>query len=365
MLEGNFYKIQSGLASEKDTMNLVVNLDVLQGCAHTCHGCYVNKENVGAIPEIDILNALNTSKHFIGQGLTFREIIIGSTDFFSANNTRHILRNKDLQEMTNLTDSEKRLGIATTAVFDNIDMSKLRNIFNILDSEYRDGMIIEFAIPVNVEKLINKDQKYVDDHNMVFDFFKNDTNKNVSYVFANNIHNNKWLKKDGIYEYCSNFVEENFDTVLDHNPSFFRSSSQEQIKKSIAAWKEILEQNIKHENLSNIHIPSASEYHNSLNTLGIHFKQDKAYIIPFIYEYIFMEDDSLRIHDFKNFENISNKYSSLLSEAFSYAGKSNDCSDCNYLMSCSGRNVQNVMKIMNTKDCIFPKKFRTLYAKGM
>lgn len=371
MLEQDFYKNQS--TSEKhDIMDLVVSMDILQGCAHTCHGCYVNKENADAISQVTIDNAYNSAKYFVENGLRFREIFIGATDFFSANNSAEILLNPTLQKMARLRGpgdnaengnpaGETYLGLTATAVFDNIDWDRFRRLFDILDSSaYREKMTIEFLMPVNIEKILREDTKYIEDHKKVFDFFKNDTPKHVIYSFANNIHNNKWLKKEGNYDFCRDFIKRNFDCIMEHNPSFFRSNDQKQIGSAIIAWRDILEEGITANNIRDIHLTAVDKYHNSLNLLGVHYKKDDAFIIPFIYENIFLEHNDLKIQEFKNPENISSAFASLVSDAFKYANQTNECSECEYLATCAGRHVQNVMKVMGEKDCLFPRKFRTI-----
>lgn len=362
MLEDNFYKRQS-TAERHDIMDLIINLDILQGCKHNCFGCYVNKPNEDSTPDLCIDNAYKVGKHYVDKGLRFREIVLSPTDLFSATNAKEILLNEKFQKLASLRGNNgSYLGIASTAVFDGITIEKIKEIFDIFDSpSYHENMVIEFLIPMNVEKVLSRDKKYISDHKMAFDFLKNETPKNVTYSFANNVHNSKWLRQAGTYELCMNIIKDEFDCIIEHNPSIFRSSKQSSVKNVIESWKEIINNTLNESSINDIHITSAEEHHNSLNSLAISFSRGKAYMIPFIYENVIMEHSELEIMDFLNFSNIDNKFTSMISEAFAHAPSTKDCGDCFMLPTCSGRHVQNVMKIIGEDRCVFPDKLRTLY----
>ena len=373
MLEDDFYLKQS-TTDRHDIFDFVVNLEVLQGCNHACAGCYVNIENPDAMVDRVLENALKVGKHYVEHGARFREIFIGATDFFTARNTEEILKNPLLQQMTRLkgwgdtetngnTVGDQNLGLTATAVFDGIDMDRVKRLFDILDDwkNYREMMTVEFLMPVNVQKILAEDSKYIEDHHKVFEFFKNETPKHVIYSFANNIYNNRWLKDEGAYEKCREIIHREFDCILEHNPSFFRSGKHIPIDKNIFAWKQILETQLTKDNWKETHLTSADTHHNSVNTLGVHFIKDEAYIIPFIYENIFLEREKFHIEEANNPKMISEKYAELMAEGFDYACEVSDCEDCEMQVACVGRNVQNVMKEFGIKECIFPKQFREYF----
>ena len=191
----------------------------------------------------------------------------------------------------------------------------------------------------------------------VFDFFENETPKHVIYSFANNIYNNRWLKDDGNYEKCRELIKENYNCILEHNPSFCRSGKFVDIDKNIIAWKDILETQLTEDNWKDTHLTATDLHHNSFNTLGIHFVRGEAYLIPFVYENIFLEREKFLIKEADNPQMASEKYAELMGEGFDYASDCTSCSDCEMLVACVGRNVQNVMKEFEMKDCIFPKQF--------
>lgn len=370
MLENDFYEKQS-TTDRHDIFDFVVNLEVLQGCSHSCAGCFVNLENPNAQVETVLTNALKFGTHYVEHGARFREIFIGATDIFTARNSEEILRNPLLHKMTHLKGSgdvltsgntvgDQNLGLTTTAVFDGIELDNVKRIFDILDNHgfYREKMTVEFLIPVNIKKVLDQDAKYIEDHQRVFEFFANETPKHVIYSFANNIFNNRFLKEDGAYEKARDLIKENYNCILEHNPSFFRSGKASNIGTNILAWKDILELQLTDENWKETHLTATDLHHNSVNTLGVHFTKTEAYLIPFIYENIFLEREKFLIKDATNPLLASEKYAQLMGDGFKYASDCTDCSNCEMLVACVGRNVQNVMEEFGMKDCVFPKQFR-------
>ena len=162
--------------------------------------------------------------------------------------------------------------------------------------------------------------------------------------------------QSGVYDECKEFYKTNFNAIMEHNPSFFRSGSDTIIGRSIKVWKDILEICLDEDkvDINDIHLTAVDLHHNSFNTLGMHFKEDKAYLIPFIYENIFLERERFLIREPNNPQLASEKYAELMGEGFAYASDCTSCMDCEMLVSCVGRNVQNVMRKYKLLQILFP-----------
>ena len=372
MLENDFYEKQS-TTDRHDIFDFVVNLEVLQGCRHSCAGCFVNKENPDVPVDTVLNNALRMGEHYVANGARFREIFIGATDLFTARNSLEILQNPILHKMARLkgvgdkltngnTVGEQNLGLTATAIFDDCDMEQVKRTFDVLDNPdyYREKMTVELLIPVNVQKILDNDQKFIDDHHRAIEFFANETPKHVIFSFINNIYRNRHLMQEGVYDQCKEFYKTHFNAIMEHNPSFFRSGKDRNIASNVRAWREIVENCLSESEVdaNDIHLTAVDLHHNSFNTLGVHFIQDRAYLIPFIYENIFLEREKFLIKDATNPLLASEKYAELMDRGFKYASDCTSCSDCEMLVACVGRNVQNVMEEFGMKDCIFPRQFR-------
>lgn len=337
-----------------NSMDFVLNLDLLNGCAHLCDGCFINKTKVVHNWEQVLDDALTVATNLSRKGLRFRELVLGPTDIFSAINTIDVLTHPKFQKLLTLHEKTR---ITATCVFDNLNKERFEQIFSILDNQdlYREEMILEFLVPLHTKKMLDKDQKYFDENKWALDFFKNKTPKVIDWSYVININNNDLLKDN--YDNVVKTIKTEFNTILEFNPGFFRTNNRALIDKNLGYWKGFLQQILQGKDVSNYCLTNLDRFHNTANTICLNFIEGGVYFSPFIYEQIVDLSDDFKLESLDG-QAVISKHESLQVEGFNYACQTQQCQDCPALTSCVGRNVLNYMKVKNQTGCLFPDVFR-------
>ncbi len=356
-IEKNFlHKMTNTNIDNIESMDFVLNLDILDGCVHFCDGCFVRKNNDIKNWDTVLEKALTIAKELTSKGLRFRELILGPTDFFSAHNTKAILLDPRFQSLLTLNEKTR---ITASCVFDSLDKNHFLEIFNILDDTryFRKEMILEFLVPLHAEKMLNKEAQYIQDNKWALEHFKNKSPKVIDWSYVININNNELLKNN--YMTVVDTIKREFNTILEFNPGFFRTNNNQLIDKNLTYWKGFLQKILEGNHYSNLCLTSLDKHHNTANTICLNLIGDKVYFSPFIYEQIIEASDLFAVTPLDG-ETILNKHLDLQKQGFRYAEKTKECIDCEFLTPCVGRNVLNYMEVKNKEDCLFPDKFKDL-----
>jgi len=340
---------------DNEAMDFVINLELLNGCAHACTGCFVNRKN--EIVATDVKKAYQLAKDLTEKGLRFREVIISPTDIFSASNTDEILLNKDFQAMLKLNDKTR---ITTTAMFYNTPMSDIERVFALLDNPafFRPNMIMEFLVPMEADKVLNHDEDYFEQNIIAIDFFKTQTTKIVDWSFVVNIHHDQVLVDN--FEKISKIVCDEYDGIIEFLPSFFRTGNTDLIEKHLGEWKEFLSASVNADNYKDLMITIADMHHNSFNTIVMNYRRGELYLSPFIYEQILMTHTDLHIEN-PTAESVFAKIQEQTVAQYHYAEITDECQTCEYFTTCVGRNVLSFMEAKDIQHCIYPKDVLSLY----
>lgn len=337
-----------------ESMDYVLNLDLLNGCAHLCDGCFINKTKVVHNWEQVLDDALEVASNLAHRNLRFRELVLGPTDFFSAVNTLEVLKSPKFQKL--LTFCEKTR-ITAACVFDGIDRERFLEIFEVLDNQklYREEMILEFLVPLNTKKMLEHDRQYFEDNKWALNYFQNKTPKVIDWSYVININNNELLKEN--YERVVDTIKTEFNTILEFNPGFFRTNNNKLISRHLTYWKSFLQEVLEGKDISNFCLTNIDKFHNTANTICLNFIDNGVYFSPFIYEQIIDLNDDFRLESL-DANSVIQKHEALQKEGFEYAQKTKQCSECSFLTSCVGRNVLNFMKTKDHTSCLFPEAFR-------
>lgn len=360
MIEDNLYKLMSTSevkdAIQLDSMDFVLNLEVLNKCKHSCLGCFVNRRN--SVDDVDLSIALQIARDLSDKGYRFREVILSPTDIFSCDNALQILKDPNFQELMRIHPKTR---ITTTAMFENLDTARFLEIFDVLDNPeyFKPDMILEFLVPMNVQKMLAGDVAYLEDHQRALNFLKNSTPKIVDWSFVVNVH----YDADFIYNFdeLTRIAKDDFDTVIEFLPSFFRTGKDHLIAEHLETWKQFLSRAVTDDNYTNVMLTIADKYHNAESTLVLNYRKNELYISPFIYEQIVHSHQSLKVSPLTA-EAAVQRFYETQGEQYGYAlEKTAECGSCEYLNTCVGRNVISFMEMNNLTNCIYPKEVLNRY----
>lgn len=357
-IEPNLFELQStpnvraGLDDE--TMDFVLNLEVLRDCVHSCPGCFVNRRN--SITDINLDAALALATDMDAAGLRFREVIISPTDIFSASNAVEILEDETFQQLLRIHPKTR---ITTTAMFHKVDWEQWDAVFAVLDdpSKYKPDMIIELLVPLDIDLLLSGDDQYYSDFSKALYYLKHETPKIVDWSFVVNVHHDNQMIAQ--YDEVTKIVKEQFDTVIEFLPSFFRTGNDKLITAHLQTWKEFLQATITPDNYQDMMLTIADPDHNAVNTIVVNYKKNKMSISPFIYEQIVFDYPSMETGITAT--EVMDTVARLTKEQFEYVTKTTECSSCPYLTTCVGRNVLSFMEAKDITKCIYPKDILNMY----
>jgi len=354
MIEHGLYKLMSTSevqdASQIESLDFVLNLEVLNKCKHSCLGCFVNRKN--SVDDVNLQTALELARDLDSKGYRFREVILSPTDIFSCDNALEILKDPAFQQLMRIHPKTR---ITTTAMFENLDTARFLEIFDVLDNPdyFKPDMILEFLVPMNVQKMLAGDVQYLEDHQRALTFLKNNTPKIVDWSFVVNVHHDQDFIDN--FDELTRIAREDFDTIIEFLPSFFRTGKDHLIADHLETWKQFLSKAVTDDNYTEVMLTIADKYHNAQNTLVLNYRKNNLYISPFIYEQIVHSHPQLKVEE-ATADAAIKRFEDSQVEQYQYAAdKTTECGSCQYLNTCVGRNVISFMEMNSLSNCIYPK----------
>lgn len=327
-----------------DRLRSEFTLDLLDYCEFSCPGCFVKKRTKPHPQDLDdaieIMHTLQT------MNVDCEDLFIGPTDIFSARNFEDLMLDSRMYKLTEtfalsctstlMTDPEevmRRMGI----IEDHLSRASARD-FDIL-------------VVIDIEKYTNRDINYLS-------------------RFESNL---RWLGKDTVY-FMVNFTKDMFTHIkleelaeklwkeynvpLRLNPSFLRVGATRIVEPKAHDMVELLYEQLPDGGLSDHTIINMfDKYFAGDGFINLSFRNHELFVTPFIYEGVPQTHDIFHIPRPYTPLTISTKLSHILSRQFSYASRTNDCSECENLGSCVSRNVLAYMESRGIKQCIVPRRF--------
>ena len=304
-----------------------IQLDVLEGCAHHCDGCFVNRRNNAPTKE-HLKSCREFVKSITDQGVLVDEILVGSTDFLSSSNIYDILANKDFLDMVN--SNAPILAFVST-----LKGSGLRQFCQFLNNRINHDTEIEIGIATTPKEIMSVD--YIDTVKDRLKILDTHLELNSTFTFIINIDN-----YDINYEALHKFVVHNFDTTYDLIPSVARSQKSELILDRLNNINNYFN-GLDAGNLANNIMVDHS--HSGMKFKVLNFRKGDWYISPFLYENMSIYNDVFKIDTFDD------HYKKSL-EQYSY---NMECHTCDFLSSCASRGIPLLMKSLGVDKCIAPK----------
>lgn len=305
--------------------------DILDGCVFECNDCYITKENDNKLTE----EFYNVSYSFMQYYDPFA-ITIGHTDFFTATNTKSILRDIRLTELIRKFD---RLVINST-------LMKLDD--DIIDQLCKLNIPIQINIVIPLNKFKNESYLQIVARNIAY------IRKTLDIIVHPQINTPSDVVIDD-YDHTTRVYERVIGTGVDFNPSFILSlelSNQEKAQYFKNIRKSIETSNIKNGwDMSDKHI----DVTRTSDTMErpILYSNKKFYIVPTMYAHCNIISDDLQFVDFDSYSVVSN---TLQARQLSFVYNNNaECSTCENIAVCATRNTIYVMEQLDTTSCLLPK----------
>ena len=308
-----------------------LQMDVLDGCSHSCSGCYVNRRN-NRPTDSDLRSFKEHVDDITSQGILVDEILVGPTDFLSSENFYEFMSNKDFLDTVN--KNSPILAFVTT--LKTKSTKPITDFCNFITKNINTDTEIEIGIAtqpkdirdINYISMVKSQLKMISDH----------LSHDITYTFILNIDN---YEID--YEDLNKHVVDTFDTTIDLIPSIARSKNKEKILTKISSLNDFYN-NLEIDNHANNIMVDHS--HSGMNFKVLNFKKGLWYISPFLYENMAIYDDRFAVDSFIDVhERFMTQYSTTA-----------ECRSCLFLNSCASRGIILLMEFLGETKCISPKE---------
>jgi len=313
--------------SEGHEIKVQFNCEVLSGCEFKCAGCFVNKKlsNIGSFERLN--NAIDL---FNSSGYRVSTINIGPTDLFGNNNVVELLKDETFRECLS-----KVTTIQFVTTLGNIDdevIELLNSIPKAPGFMYDANIALQPPVDWNfIKERLNQLNKFTDDLNyyMVYNMGNDDE------------YNSKVLE-------MSEFVEDNFDSILTLNPSFFRAPKTKVQKHLIEKWKQY--------DFSDDLYPKTiiDKAQGGSLELNYTYCNERFFWTPFIYDTALIGTNEFEVKDENDIESWTEAKSFQFMKQLTYSNETINCGSCPNMMTCIDKGVLSYMEHHSLTSCVFP-----------
>lgn len=318
------------------TFNLA--LEFLNKCEFHCSGCYVNRRNNFSDQDLQNIKKIGEELSSI-EGAELNEVIVGPTDFFATENVEILF---EKPEFLGLFEHFQAITITSTL------MSDPRKVAEMMEKTLHKlppHIHLELFVSLDIERLIYEDILYLQNLENNLRLL---SHANILFIF--NMYKHPLFEK---YADIAKMVNERFNSHLKMNPSFFRGKKSELIKRELGGWKTTIEK-AANTDLSGVLMNVADDYFGGNTYVSLSYKQNKLYVSPCFYDYVFEEHPVFEIEDL-SVESIFNKLDNLTKSQYQFAESTAECSDCPLLSSCVSKKVLTTMEQHEITECLMPK----------
>lgn len=325
-----------------EKVDININWDILFGCSERCDGCYVNKFDDSTLTSQE--NSVNylwekVMNYDIQPNEYFSELVLGPTDITNNLNIESLLTNKKFIDIVN-----KFHYIVVTGSFltTKEDMVKFIEWKNRLFPNHE----VEFVIAFNINDLLANKAEYI---NKIKENLKL-VHSTISGVFEHSFTMNmkRYDISESDYFQAKDILREEFGSIFELNPSFFRTHRKEHIKSTLDYFNTFFD---SFENKDDIMLAHRNLHHAEFSLHNILVKGEQMYRMPFLYENSVLLDSALEMTDtFKHKHNTNKIQLDYLKEH-----NVHECLNCELLFNCMNRNIINIMRHYEFTECIVPK----------
>lgn len=350
------------------TIELNITLDILDGCASRCPGCFVTKKNKFTAQYLKDINHI--TEQYVALGLEANELFLGPTDLFATTNMEEVVNDPIFPDII-----KKYKALTFTSAF-TAEPKKLRQqLFQVNKILADAGRHCELFIVLDVPKFLKGDRTYLD----VFE-------ENLTAIRDCNLQNKAEGKMEINVFFLLNYYKQVFDEVtfpqlhkmvkdayqakIKINPSFGRSSNPKIVKSFMEKLRHDLELQLTEETRGGVFI----------NMVDIHFGGDtyqnyaytggNLYVAPFLYDFVPVPDPLFEVKRRDDgqyhLDDMFDKVTELTARQYEYSEKTVECGSCPFLANCVARHYLAYMEHHGITECLMPRKiFDTNYKVGL
>ena len=293
--------------------------------------------------DLDIV--LKVTNEINDSGVHLEEIVVGPTDFFSAKNTDDLINNDKFYEI--LKHPETVLSFISTL---RASEERIEHIIGVLEARLP-NLDIDLIIAIDADEIYDNQEK-IDEIKRKFEILDRSSMR-FEPAFQINIHPADIFEKDmAKLSELSRMIRQEFNTILEFNPSLLRVKHRAQHAK-LDHWTKMVRENFEKE--EGMIYTQANNNHRGVTNLVFNFRKGTFYLCPFVYENVFIYTPTYEIKPSDNgydFQLLQDAFQNALIKQFDYANtKADNCASCTRLNSCVYKNVLTFMEDNEITHC--------------
>jgi hypothetical protein len=323
---------------------LELTLDMFTGCAHSCAGCMVNKENAGNLE--DMVDLLVLTKSLVAHGYIPFDIAMGPTDIMSSSNVDEVLNDPRVQELIDIFNA-----FTLNAAFLEKKESEFLEMCKRID-RHAPGKPVRFLIPA--APAMFKSKKFGESIARKLEFVK------TSLTSA-------WVHEAGFVVNCTaETLVEDFDVYLRQgfdiefpvpkddilNIPYGRAANKDillagnvlNVSQRISRFYETLEGDDERSQ-------NPDKDYNSGTMLNLLYMAGVLYWVPFLKDEFAFIHGKFEIQRPWTMENVLKARTDANDESLSYLNGT-ACMTCDYLSSCLEKGISRMMEALSIRECL-------------
>lgn len=331
--------------NESEQYYIFLNLDLLNGCEFSCDGCFVNKGINSHDLERDLQTVAAIADQINESHYHLEEIALGPTDFFSSKNIRDILKSPDFKRL--FKNPQTKFVMTSTL---KVGVDSMKEKLKLLE-ESIGHLDIDLLIAIDMDEFLNT-PGFIESLKERWSILE-ESSLEFDPAFQINIHPSELIKSDPQnLTRLAELIKHEFNTILEFNPSILRVKHRK-LNENLGFWMNTMRENQKSDP-QKFTYTMLNKSHNGMNSLVLNFKNNDFYICPFIYENVFSYEEAFKISkkgSEYSLDDLIGEKEEYLVKQFNYSTQTKHCGDCEYLISCSYKNVLTFMEANKISQC--------------
>lgn len=343
--------------ADQSKIKIQLMLEILEGCAYNCSGCFVKRrKNYGTGLGLDLAAKLVDE---LTEEFVLDDIIVGPTDFFSSGNIIQVLEDPKFRKIVDALPEDGGLQHNCSVDF-FIGDERVEEVIKHVENSYLRERPFDVQIAVDLHMLDNDNV-----HSLIEKRLAMMERSSIEYEVSL-LCNITQKVDDDVLDKIEN-VRNRWGTVVEWGPSLVRAMSNKPDKMlgMIQGWNAGIQSVVDKDEqrfMQNFIWQQSDTSHKNFNEIIVTVNNDKLYIVPFLYENSPIYHPSFEVEIHSNvLQSILDKRHNL--QLAQYANIPNlVCNGCKYVENCSSRLIPTLITdVVNTNQCLINKNIMALY----
>jgi len=317
-------------------------LDVLNGCDYNCPGCFINRKNVTTSEQLSSVRSF-ADMMITGMGAKM-ELILGSTDIFTATNFDETIEHPDLLAIPTYALSMNSTLLASS----DIVTKRMDKIKTFIDSQPNKCEFELFPV-LDITKYMSDDKQYINTIRTNLKICDPDV-----VVFTVNFYAETMFDQYSINTIRVKLAQD-FGAELRVVLSSFRSHNPNTIISNAHKFNNMVRNQVCGD------IDIVDRYIGPVPFTNFCFNAGEFYMMSYMSDDLPQNTKTYHIPKPYSMEALSVLQQNVFTDQVKYATTTDECGDCKYLMNCTSRNVLTYMADRGISECLLPKELFPLH----